>query len=137
MGRVQTLSPLVVLLTPEEHFHWRAIKHAGFSLWASACFYGAPAIVSLVASFGVLLVYAFGEDALRLVPGGLERVLNIILSVPGGSGAVAVGIFIFRTMGAVIRFLSPFEGAEDALRLPNKVGTDDVVLKTYAHVMGR
>lgn len=126
-AKERALSPLVLLLTPEEHFQWRAIKHAGFSLWASACSYGAPAVIALVASFGVLFVYPFGEDALRLVPGGVERVLDVVLSAPGGSGAVAVGMFIFRTVDAVVRFGNPFEGAEDALRLPNKVGPDNVV----------
>lgn len=125
-AKERVLPPVSLLLTPQEHFQLKAVKHASQSLWTSARASGTPAIAALVVWCSAMLIWTFGDVIAAQLLGPTERFFSLIGGVPGVFMVRTAGTTVLRLVGGatsgVVQVLNPFEGARDALRLhPAKV----------------
>ncbi|CAM9487282.1 unnamed protein product [Ectocarpus fasciculatus] len=111
------LLPVPLLLTPDNHFQLGAVRYAWRSLWASIRAKGRSAIAGFWLSCGALLVWMLGDDIAAYFPGPIERLVDVVCSVPGGAVGLAALRWVNGTASSLIRALNPLDGAGDALRL--------------------
>lgn len=118
------LLPVPLLLTPDNHFQLGAVRYAWRSLWASVRAKGRSAMAGFWVSCGALLVWILGDDIAAYFPGPMERLLDVVYSVPGGAVGLAALRWLNGAASRLIRVLNPLDGAGEALRLhPSKVRT--------------
>lgn len=121
-AKERALPPVPLLLTPEGHLQSGAAKRALRSLRTLILTKGTIATAAFVTSCVVVVLWSVSDEIASNFPGPTEKALEFVYSVPGGGVGVNVLRLLSATASNLVRFVNPFDGAGNALRMhPFKV----------------